>query len=117
MTSFLVDTDVLVDSLRGARRFRLPDSSDGAISVITRAELYAGRNAESQPIEELLGSLRELPLDPTTATEAGRLRRDHGLGLGDAVIAATALATARVVMTRNDRHFRAVAGLHTQPPR
>lgn len=116
VTDFMVDTDVLIDSLRGARPLVLPDGAHAACSVITRAELYAGRRAKEQPIEELLEALEEIDLDAEIASRAGAIRRDHGLGLADAVIAATAVRAGRVVLTRNHRDYIRVPGLDIISP-
>lgn len=111
MTAYLVDTDVLIDHLRGVRAFALPDESTGACSVITRAELYAGRRAREQPIETLLSQMIEVEVDSVTAGRAGAIRRESGVALADAIIAATAMETGRVLMTRNRRHFERIRGL------
>lgn len=116
MTDFLVDTDVLIDSLRGARPFLLPEGAHAACSVITRAELYAGRRAKEQPIEQLLEAFVEIDIDVDIATEAGVIRREHDLGLADAVIAATALRAGRVVLTRNRRDYLPLPGLEVRSP-
>jgi toxin FitB len=116
VTSYLVDTDVLVDHLRGARTFTLAEHSDAAYSVITRAELYAGRRAAEQPIETLLGAMLEVGISRDVATRAGTLRRDHGVQLADALIAATALAEGRVVLTRNMKDFAGIPDLQVEAP-
>ena len=48
----LVDTDVLIDHLRGARRLRAGARSLG-ISVVSRCELFAGRD-DAEPMREFL---------------------------------------------------------------
>ena len=111
MTDYLVDTDVLIDHLRGARLFALPDGSSGAYSIITRAELNAGRRAESQPINALLSQLDEVALTSRIAMRAGEIKRVTSVGLADAIVAATALESGRIVMTRNRKHFERVEGL------
>lgn len=116
MTSYLVDTDVLVDHLRGARTFTLAEQTDAAYSVITRAELYAGRKAAEQPVETLLGSMLEVAVSTQVATRAGELRRVHGMALADALIAATALAEGRVVLTRNQEDFAGIPDLQVEQP-
>lgn len=115
MTAYLVDTDVLVDHLRGARAFTIPGGATGAYSVITRAELYAGRRALEQPIESLLSQMVEIELGSSTATRAGHIRRVTGVALPDAIIAATAMEAGRVLMTRNRGHFERVNGLEIAP--
>lgn len=56
MADLLVDTDVLVDHLRGHTEFR-PGTHRVHVSVITRAELVAGTTATGV-IVELLSPFR-----------------------------------------------------------
>ena len=109
MADILVDTDVFVDHLRGARAI------DGArhrlhYSVITRTELFAG-TAASDVVSTLLGPLRELAVNRQVAERAGRIRRDNGIRLPDALIAATALEHGLLLASRNRRDFERVRGL------
>jgi predicted nucleic acid-binding protein len=104
-----VDTDLFVDHLRGlkpleAGRHRLH------YSVVTRAELFAGTSV-SDIVSTLLGPLRELPVDRAVAERAGRIRRETGVRLPDALIAATALEHHLQLATRNRRDFEPVRGL------
>ena len=109
MADVLVDTDVFIDHLRGAAQLR-PGSHRLHYSVITRAELLAG-NAATELTHRLLSPLRELPVDRAVAERARRIRRETGIRLPDALIAATALEHRLGVATRNRRHFEAVRGL------
>jgi predicted nucleic acid-binding protein len=110
----LVDTDVLIDHLRGHRQLRA-DGRRLAVSVITRAELFAGGDAPAV-LRELLAAMIELSVDATIAELAGVTRRRHELAMPDALIAATALAHHVPLMTRNHRHFQAVDGLEVLAP-
>ncbi|MCL6641173.1 MAG: PIN domain-containing protein, partial [Candidatus Rokubacteria bacterium] len=47
-----------------------------------------------------------VPLSRPMAREAARLRARHGLGLADAVVAATALGAGCTALVGNDRAFR-----------
>ena len=109
MADFLVDTDVFVDHVRGARRF-VAKSHRVHYSVVTRAELFAG-NAASELVTVLLAPFRELPVDRTVAERAGRIRRESGVRLPDALIAATAIEHKLSLFTRNRSDFEKVAGL------
>ena len=109
MADVLVETDIFVDHLRGAAelkagRHRLH------YSVITRAELFAGSSA-TNVVVQLLGPLREVEVDRVIAQRAGRVRRETGIRLPDALIAATALERKLEVATRNVRDFSRVRGL------
>lgn len=110
MARFLVDTDVFIDHLRAGRRVPVPPE-EAAYSSITRAELYAGRGTDEAVVDRLLDAFEEIPVDRPVAEEAGRIRRATALTLPDAIIAATSLATARELLSRNVRHFGAVPGL------
>jgi len=105
----LVDTDVFVDHLRGASELR-PGRHRLHYSVITRAELFAGSSA-TNAVSQLLGPLREVPVDRAIAERAGRVRRETGIRLPDALIAASALERKLEVATRNVRDFGLVRGL------
>jgi predicted nucleic acid-binding protein len=105
----LVDTDLFVDHLRGARPL-VPGSHRLHYSVVTRAELIAGTSATSV-VESLLGPFREIPVDRSVAARAGRIRRETGIRLPDALIAATALEHRLSLATRNRRDYERVRGL------
>lgn len=109
MADVLVDTDVFVDHLRGAKALK-PGSNRLHYSVITRAELFAGTSA-SDLVAQLLAPLRELPVDRAVAERGGRVAREAQVRLPDALIAATALEHGLTLATRNHKDFRKVRGL------
>lgn len=109
MADVLVDTDVFVDHLRGAIELRA-GRHRLHYSVITRAELFAGSSA-TDVAAHLLGPLREIPVDRDIADRAGRVRRETGIRLPDALIAATALVQKLDLVSRNTRDFERVRGL------
>lgn len=116
MPDLLLDTDVLVDHLRGARRLRA-DGDRFLYSVITRCELFAARETDEAPVRRLLAPFDEIPVVRSVAERAGRLRRTVGLRTPDALIAATALEHQLVLVTRNTRDFQSVRGLTVRLPR
>lgn len=109
MADYLVDTNVFVDHLRGARRFD-PKSHRVHYSVVTRAELFAG-NTGSDAVSVVLAPFREIAIDRPIAERAGRLRREIGIRLPDALIAATAVENKLSLFTRNRSDFEKVHGL------
>lgn len=115
MARILVDSDVLVDHLRGYRRF-VRGSDDVHVSAITRAELFAGRGTEERRIRRLLEPMVDLPVDAAVAERAGRIRRGTSVLLPDALIAATALQHRLTLLTRNVRHFEGINGLRLRSP-
>lgn len=111
----LVDTDVFIDHLRGAAQLR-PGRNRLHYSVITRAELFAGNTATALT-SRLLAPFREVTVDRDIAERAGRVARESGLRLPDALIAATALEKGLLLSTRNVSDFDKVRGLRIKPPR
>jgi hypothetical protein len=109
VADFLVDTDVFVDHLRGSHEFD-PKAHRIHYSVITRAELFAG-NTATDLISTLLAPFREIPVERGVAERAGRIRRETGIRLPDALIAATAVENRMSLVTRNRSDFDRVSGL------
>ena len=109
MADILVDTDVFIDHLRGARQL-VPGRHRLHYSVITRAELFAG-NTATNLVSTLLAPFREIPVDGTVAERAGRIRRESGVRLPDALIAATAIEHSLRLTTRNRSDFEPVRSL------
>jgi hypothetical protein len=110
----LLDTDVLIDFLRGqpeARDFVASLPREAAVSVVTVAELHVGvrEGGERQTLDAMLSTFQILPLDMETARRGGLLRRDfgksHGVGLNDALIAATAQGQGLPLATLNHKHY------------
>jgi predicted nucleic acid-binding protein len=120
MSLVLIDTDVLIDFLRGlekAKNFVAGLPEQVYISAITVAELHIGvRNSkERAALTEFLDTLETIALDAELAAEGGLIRRDygksHGVGLNDALIAATALKNRLQLVTLNDKHYPMVKNL------
>jgi len=109
VADLLVDTDLFIDHLRGAERLAAARHRVH-YSVITRAELFAGTTA-SDLVSTLLAPFREIPVDRAIAERAGRIRRESGIRLPDALIAATALQHRLGLATRNRSDFEHVRGL------
>ena len=115
----VVDTDVLIDFLRGlspAVDFVTCHADAIVISSISVAELYAGvRVHERETLDTFLALFPIAPVGHELARVAGLLRRDygpsHGLGLADAVIAATAQQRNAELVAINVRHFPMFPGL------
>ncbi len=117
----LVDSDVLIWHLRGLPRAtqRLDRLPRLTISAITYLELLQGmRNrAELLAVQRSLAmrNTERLPVTPMITERAidlmERLSLSHGLGMGDALIAATALEQGLPLITGNIKHFSPIEGL------
>jgi len=115
-----VDTDVIIDCMRGreeAVAFIKAIKSRIILSAMTIAELYAGiKGAEEERALETFLSLRLIvPVTTEIAKAAGLLKRDfgksHGVGIADAILAATAQAKNAELATLNIRHYPMLPGL------
>lgn len=110
----LLDTDVLVDYLRGLQKAThyLDERTEPLfISTITVAELYAGvrEGKEQSALDRFMLAFEVVPVDAEIAKKGGLYRRkygpSHGTGLADALIAATTEIKQARLVTLNERHF------------
>jgi predicted nucleic acid-binding protein len=115
---YCIDSDVLIDYLRGveaARTFLLEASKQTTlyISVVSMVELYAGqgiRDTEKRAqLEEFLKGFVGIALDGTIAQYAGVLQREYQQPFADSIIAASAMQYNLRLVTKNTKHFQAVA--------
>jgi predicted nucleic acid-binding protein len=113
----LIDSDVLIEHLRGntdardwlvqARR----TSGPLAMSVISVTEIAGGmRSPERREVMRLLGSMQRFEVTEQVAWRAATLMREYrrshsGIGLGDYLIAATALTEGLELATLNVGHY------------
>ncbi|WP_041948687.1 type II toxin-antitoxin system VapC family toxin [Turneriella parva] len=116
----LVDTNILIDQLRGlpaAILFGKTLPADTAISAVTVSKLFAGiRSAQQrQRVKDLVESYRIIPFDVGAAELAGdylqKFRKSHSLNISDAAIAATARIHDLNLVTLNLKHFPMFPGL------
>jgi hypothetical protein len=116
----LVDTDVLVDFLRGDERavsFIYENSSRIILSPIVIAELNAGvkGDAELSALNSFVSFFRVVQIDSEIAKSGGLYKRDfgrsHGVGLADALLAATADRENADLKTLNVKHYPMISNL------
>lgn len=117
----LIDSDVLVWLTRGhvgaARRLHAIDP--WRISVVTYMELAQGCRDKAELVRLKKGlAARHTELLQVTPAISGRaadlvdtLALSHGMRLGDALIAATAIEHRFTLITANVKHFGAVPSL------
>lgn len=120
-----VDSDILVDYLRGvekARRFLLEKIASGPIyvSVVSIAEIYSGKDTadldKRKMLDEFLAQFQAITVTPSLAKCAGEVRRDYLKPFADAIVAASAIEYKLTLATRNAKHFRSIKGLKIVSP-
>lgn len=119
----VLDTNVLVDQLRGSEAafaYLAGLKARPICSEITRIEIIQGlRSSERRAANKVFASISWVPVNESVARRAGELgrrwRRSHpGIGVADLAIAATAEELDAVVATNNVKHFPMFKGL--KPP-
>lgn len=110
----LLDTDVLTDFFRGhvkAEAFIDTYNDHIILSSIVVAELYAGvkGDAEQATLQEVVSLFRVVPVNADIGKAGGIYKRDygksHGVGLADAILAATAETENAELKTLNTKHY------------
>jgi predicted nucleic acid-binding protein len=118
--AILVDTDVLIDFLRGSDKaiaFIDEFSPHIVLSPIVVAELYAGVKGadELSALDNFVSLFRVVPIDSEIAKAGGLYKRDfgksHGVGLADAILAATADKENAELKTLSVKHYPMIKGL------
>jgi tRNA(fMet)-specific endonuclease VapC len=126
VTLLLLDTTFLVDAERGAADLDdlIEDDDDVAIAAITLAELTVGvvlaaarqRTRRQSYVDEIAASIPILPYDQTVALRHASLlvavhRAGRPRGAHDLIIAATAAAAGRTVVSADRRAFDGLPGV------
>jgi predicted nucleic acid-binding protein len=122
---YLLDSDVLIDVQRGhapALRWFAGLSTPPSVPGFVAMELVQNAG-NAQQVRTALKLISALPIvwprepDCTRAlADFSVLHLSHGLGLLDALIAATALGRGATLCSFNVKHYRAVQGLALLAP-
>lgn len=116
----LLDTDVLIDFFRGHEKavdFISTHQDRILLSAIVVAELYAGVKGEAElaALNDFIALFRVVPVSAEIGKAGGIYKRDygksHGIGLADAILAATAETESAELKTLNTRHYPMIKGL------
>jgi predicted nucleic acid-binding protein len=120
----LVDTDVLIWHLRGYAQAtrRLDELGALTLSAVSYLEVLQGMRNKTElvAVKKMLErrAARLLPITEAITHRAADLMESltlsHGLQMGDALIAATALDHGLPVLTANVKHFGAIEGLKVE---
>jgi len=100
----------------------IEDGADAIVSAVNVAEIYRwflrkrGRDDADRALRFVRSRCDIVPLTEPLAVEAARIRHEHGWGLGDSIVYATARAKKAELVT-GDPDFRDVPGVRFIGPR
>lgn len=116
MNGVLVDSDVIIELLRGNEavlgtlEFLMAKGTSLFYSPISRAEIDQGlRPGEEGTAQELFAQFNCIDIDDDIGKRAGKYlkdwRKSHSVELGDALIAASAAGNKTPLFTFNRKHY------------
>lgn len=122
----VVDTSILIDSLRGGTKWQeflksLSQEVELYIPTIVIFELFSGhsiKNVEARrKVEDIIIYLRRIELTEEIARNAGQLYREvsQTLEVPDYIIAASAMQENAAVVTLNKKHFAQIPNILIYP--
>lgn len=124
MEKVFVDTDVMIDFLRGYKpRIKnfFKRIENGGIKAYTSwiniVELYSGVDSEEKDpiISELLSILEIIGQDIKSTKLAGYIRRQYNLSLADSIIASLTIKNNLKLLTFNKKDFQKIKDLQLFP--
>jgi toxin FitB len=93
-----------------------PDSAVSLISYVEALGFHRLSPTERATLERFFRAMEVLPIPDRVAQEAIRLRQQRKMGLGDSIIAGTALVHGHKLVTRNAADFAWIPGLEVVNP-
>lgn len=112
----ILDSNLIIYAAKpeyaGLRRF-IADRAP-AVSVVTKIEVLGYHRlseTERRHFEQFFAACHVLPVTDAVVARAIELRQGRKMALGDALIAATALAMGRELLTHNSKDYEGIAGL------
>ncbi len=122
MQKVVIDSDILIDHLRLTSQIFdsiLEGVKNKKIKVylpgIVVSEIYSGNDTRESDklvkINDLVELFEFVPASQEVSRTAGFLVRDYKSGIGDAIVAATALSLNAKLATRNKKDFEGIKDL------
>ena len=117
----LVDSNILIYAAQPAhahlRQFiAVHAPAVSAVSYVEVLGYHQLNDEERQYLEAFFHLARVLPLSQAVLDQAVALRQQRKMSLGDALVAGTALAYGRTLVTRNMEDFQWIHGLSLLNP-
>lgn len=119
---YLIDTNVIIDNFGNklpvkAREFL--NTFEPVVSAITKIEVLGwigATKAQLEPLYAFMDMAGVLPIDENVIEKTIAIRQVQKIGLGDAIIAATALTYNLVLVSRNISDFKNIQSLQLINP-
>ena len=117
----LIDSNILIAASKpgNLQLVHFLYSISRTVSVITYIESFGYHSlseTEMGLLEDIFALCDVLPLTQAIADQSICLRQQRRIGLGDAIIAATAMGHNLALVTRNTEDFRWISGLELMDP-
>ena len=120
----LIDTDIIIDSLKGIRAAKELFRTEGVdlyCSILTKKELLSKgglKDSERKKITNLLARMKVLRIDDDINNKLFSLMKRYGENpdlIANYIIAATAWSKKLPLLTRNRRHFKHIKETKLSP--
>ncbi|MBA3723354.1 MAG: type II toxin-antitoxin system VapC family toxin [Candidatus Levybacteria bacterium] len=115
----VLDTNIFIYLANGTLKTETLNENDIAYASITKIEALGYTKiigAEQSYLETLLDACEQIELNETVIKQAIRLRQQSKLSLGDAIMAASALAHDYELWTANIEDFKHIEDLRLHNP-
>ncbi len=117
----LIDSNVIIYASKpdGLLTRRFLNQIRRVISVVSYVESLGYQSLTESELSRLEGIFQRseiLPVSFSVAQQAASLRRQRRMGLGDSIIAATAMTHNLTLVTHNTEDFRWISGLELLDP-
>ena len=119
---FLIDTNVVIEVLGNAMPTHVKKNvlcMPPIVSAVTYMETlgwYRVTSSQLHVLQTFMNSATILPINQPVIEKTILVRQQKKIGLGDAIIAATAMVYDMAVVTRNVSDFTSINGLNVLNP-
>ena len=119
---FLIDTNVVIEVLGNAMPTHIRKNvlcMPPIVSAVTYMETlgwYRVTSSQLRVLQTFMNSAIILPINQPVIEKTILIRQQKRIGLGDAIIAATAIVYNMVIVTRNVSDFKSINGLMVLNP-
>ena len=119
---FLIDTNIVIDVFGNVMPENIKQKilqMDPVVSAVTYIETlgwYRATSSQLNILQRFMDIATILPIDQPVIEITVLLRQQKKIGLGDAIIAATAIVHNKVLVTRNASDFKSINNLLVYNP-